>query len=321
MNQLIKKDINVVPGNPEGGASIVEQGATLQQVRTQFCTAVKVQLPRPTLQEICSKCENEAFMSGDEFYYAWAAKNSDGTTGRIEGPSVKMANAAVRLYGNCATDLAPVQETATSYIFTAYFVDLETGFTMARQFRQSKKWKVHGKFDDERKEDMRFQIGQSKALRNVILNALPAVLFKKMLAKAKEGVRKDIEESINKYGRDKVIEKMLAHFKTLGVSKENIENVMNKKIEALDLEDIVRLRGDIEAIHSGQELPETLFPESENKPKDTKPAVTIKTTKRPKDELFAQFLAEEEIKNFDTLTENAKADIRIQFEDWKKDKK
>src|ERR1039458_481260 len=96
--------------------------------------------------------------------------------------------------------MSPVQEMDEAWIFTAVFIDLETGFTLPRQFRQSKKSIIYGKFDDERKDAMRFSIGQSKSQRNVILKAIPAWMVKQAIGEAKKGVRKQIEKYISDNG-------------------------------------------------------------------------------------------------------------------------
>src|SRR5262245_25629030 len=111
----------------------------LQQVKTQYTTAVAVQQPRD-LQVVHKRLIAEAKMAGESFYYGWGNGKD-----RIEGPSVNLAMAAARCYHNSAVDILPLQETSDAWVFTAVFVDLETGFTLTRQFRQSKNWTVYGK--------------------------------------------------------------------------------------------------------------------------------------------------------------------------------
>ena len=89
-------------------------------------------------------------------------------------------------------------------------MDLETGFTLDRQFRQAKKWTVHGKFDESRKEDIRFQIGQSKAVRNVILNALPSILIDKAMTAAKAGVMAKVKAFVKTKGLPAAVDAILA---------------------------------------------------------------------------------------------------------------
>jgi hypothetical protein len=258
-----------VVGNGHG--DVLSQGHAVQQVRSPYSTAVAVQKPR-VLATVQRALAAEARLAGEDFYYGWAAGKD-----RIEGPSVELALAAARCWGNCAVDTLPVQEMADAWVFTAAFVDLETGFTLSRQFRQSKKWKVAGKMDEERKEDVRFQIGQSKAIRNVLLNALPKGLVKMALEEAKRGVRQHIEQLVGQKGIAGAVDAALRALARSGVREEAVLarcGVAERK--ALTVDHLVLLKGDLTAIEGGQERPEVLFPPPEEptpEPPRRKPAL------------------------------------------------
>jgi hypothetical protein len=239
----------------ETAGQIVSSGATMVQTRSQFNTAISVQEPRQ-LPLIVRRLEDEAKLAGEEFYYGWGAGKD-----KIEGPSKELAFAAARCYGNCAIDALPIQETGESWIFTAAFIDLETGFTMTRQFRQSKKWTVYGKLDAERKDDIRFQIGQSKAARNAILNSLPSALIKKAMEAAKSGVREKLEMYIKKEGIQKAIGIVVSSLGKLGVKPSHVcDKFSIQDVKALTVENLVILKGDYLQIENGQERADALFP-------------------------------------------------------------
>ena len=248
-------DPKTTPNGMSMGGELIAGGHAVQQVRTGYCTAVSVQRPR-ILPEVKRKLLEEARLMGEDAYYGWGVgKNA------IEGPSIDLALAAARCWGNCATDLGPVQDLVDCWIFTAYFIDLETGYTRTRQFRQSKNWTVHGKLDDERKDDVRFQIGQSKAERNVILKALPAHLINAALEAAKEGVRHQLEELTKKHGFAAVADRLITALGKCGVKEVQIlakSGVAERK--ALTTDHLVILRGDLNALQNGQERAEVLFP-------------------------------------------------------------
>src|SRR5688500_13680055 len=94
--------------------------APLQQVKTGYTTAIAVQQPRQ-LAVVTKRLLAEANMAGESFYYGWGAGKE-----RIEGPSIGLAMAAARCFGNSAVDMLPVQETPESWIMTSVFIDLET---------------------------------------------------------------------------------------------------------------------------------------------------------------------------------------------------
>lgn len=229
--------------------------APLQRVQTQFSTAIQVQRPRE-LAKVKQDAAIVGGLIGSGCFYAWGTGDA-----RVEGITVKLANELARIWGNCAIDLAPVQETHDAWIFTASFVDLETGFTMSRQFRQSKRWQVHGRFDQDRKDDIRFQIGQSKALRNVILNCIPEYVTRAAVDAAKGNLRQKIEDSINRSGRDAVIAKMLQSLLRIGVDEKRLlENFGYAKTLALTVDDLVVVRSNLDAIEEGSANVDECFP-------------------------------------------------------------
>jgi hypothetical protein len=251
-----------------GGAAIqhlppLPGGQVATRVQGSYVTAVAVQKPR-TLPTVQRRLEEEATLAGESFYYGWAAGGE-----RIEGPSVKLAMAAVRCWGNCSVELRPVQETHDAWVFTAAFVDYETGFTLERQFRQAKSWKVHGRHDEARKEDIRFQIGQSKAIRNVVLNALPIGLIDRALDIAKDGARAKLEKFIAgidaKQGKGKGLVQAV-DMVLKGLAKHGVkEDTVLRKLEiadrkAIDLDRLLILRGDLAALDSGEARGEELYP-------------------------------------------------------------
>lgn len=261
--EVIERDGTGMGG---GGADLIARGATVQQTRSMYATAVTVQRAR-SLPEVRRRLLEEARLAGEAFYYGWGSGKN-----KVEGPSVKLAMAAARCWGNCAVDVLPVQDLPDSWIVTASFVDLETGFTLMRQLRASKNSIVHGKADDERKDDIRFQKGQSLAARNVVCNALPASLIDAALEEAKKGVREKVEQFVKDKGLAAAVDMMLRALAKKGVREEQVLakcGVADRK--GVTVDHIVTLRGDLAAIEDGQERAESLFPASPEKPAD-KPA-------------------------------------------------
>lgn len=243
--------------DPSGGsaAAILERGDTIRAIQTQYATAVVVQKPRE-LSVVLDKCLKEAAMAGEAVFYGWGSGQD-----RVEGPSKECAMIAVRNWGNCVVEQAkPIHETATSYIVTAAFIDLETGVTIERPFRQSKKWKVYGRMDDERKADVRFQIGTSKAIRNVVLNSLPGWLIDRMLDAGKASVLEQIKRRIKESSIETVRKQALDNLTKYGAKLENIETKIGLKYKQWQAEQLTLLSGDIRALAKGEESADVLFP-------------------------------------------------------------
>lgn len=242
-------------------ALMIPGGQVQQRIQTPYATAISVQQPRE-LKAAKRRLLEEAVMAGEDFYYGWTVYNKQTRQNElIEGPSVKLAMAAARNWGNCAVDPQPLQETADAFVFAYHFVDLETGFTVGRSFRISKRSQLGGKMDSERKDDIRFQIGQSKACRNVILNALPSWYINAAMKEAKRGVRIKVEQYVAKNGLVAAVDMVAKALAKHGVDEAAIlEKLMIAERKGITVDHIVLLRGDLMAIHEGMETAADLFP-------------------------------------------------------------
>lgn len=262
----VLQGIKPFSGTPE---DISEQGQmmlsghTLQKVETQYTTAISVQQHR-SLARVVANVLEEANLAGEDFYWGWHVrqKQKDGSYKKvwIDGASIGLANCVARNWGNCATDVVPIDENGTHFMLKAFFVDLETGYNGSRLYRQRKKQTI-GMKDLDRQEDIVFQIAQSKVIRNVVTNAMPRWLIKQAVQKAQEAVRKGIGENLS-IARSNA----LRYFMSEGASQERIENAMSRKADEWTPEDIVMLRGMRTAFEEGRVTIDELFPPIEAEP-------------------------------------------------------
>ncbi|MDF1882608.1 hypothetical protein JHD49_01490 [Sulfurimonas sp. SAG-AH-194-C21] len=223
------------------------------QAKNRYVTAMQVIKPR-NLNRVISKCVEEASIAGEEFIYSWKQGGSI-----IEGLTIGAALSIVRNFGNCFVDVE-VEEQEKAYIFTAYFCDLETGFNLSRSFRQNKQSPKtkYGKdiYEGDRGIDIIFQIGQSKAIRNVVLNAVPRWLATKVLEEAKNNAM----ATINNMGEVKARELLLKKISNLQVSLEKVENLFGKA-KSWDKIKLVQLSSALKTLENGYEDEDTLFPD------------------------------------------------------------
>ena len=216
---------------------LLSQGKAIMKAGTPFVTAMSVQRPRD-LGKIVQAMKTEAQYAGDSFYYQLPFGD------QVEGPSIGLAVSLARAWGNCAVTM-DVQETPDAYMFTGRFIDLETGYQLDRAFRQRKAGAVHGKFDSDRKLDMAFQIGQSKAIRNVILNATPRWLQDQMVEVAKAAVAAGIKPGDLLAEREKIGREFSEKFR---VTPEQLTAKIGRGAPDWTAADIATLRGIFKAL-------------------------------------------------------------------------
>jgi hypothetical protein len=133
--------------------------------------AQKIAVPRDE-PKILQKIKVLAAAAGDDWYYRWPVKNKKtGKTEWVEGASIKLANEVSRIFGNDEIDTRVI-DLGDSWLIYARFTDYETGYSLTRPFQQRKSQRSIATEDGARAQDIAFQIGCSKAIRNVVVNAL-----------------------------------------------------------------------------------------------------------------------------------------------------
>lgn len=235
----------------------IMQGSGMIQTKTAYSTAVQVIKPR-NLNTVLARCLEESAIAGEDFYYSWPQGGQN-----VEGLTIGAALSIARNFGNCAVDVK-VEDLGSGYVFHGAFIDLETGFNIVRPYRQRKespKTKT-GKdvYTGERGTDIIFQIGASKAMRNVVLNAIPKWLANKVITKAKENVGATIE----KMGIPESQLRLAAKAKNLNISLERIEAHYGKQ-KSWEKEQLILISGALRAIENGYDTIDSLFPETNTK--------------------------------------------------------
>ena len=201
---------------------------------------------------VLAKLKVMANAAGQRWYYRWTTNNKDGTKGVVEGPSIDCAMAVARLYGNCDINLR-VEESLTHWTFYAGFRDFESGFTVVRAFQQRKSQKT-GMKDADRQADIVFQIGQSKAIRNVIVNAL-ADFADFAFEAAKGSFVERIGSKLDDYRK-----KAVARFGELGIDIKRVENVIGKAAKDWLAPDVARIIAELQAIGDGMASADETYP-------------------------------------------------------------
>lgn len=251
-----EKSTNRLPMADPGGGFLPDP---VQQVKTAYTTAVAVQRPR-SMSRVQNNVLHEASLAGASFYYRWSVTAKDGGKKFIQGPSIDMAMCLVRNYGNCVTDIEILQETATHYVFKGSVIDLETGFTCPRLFRQRKSQTL-GKFNKDRQEDITFQIGQSKAIRNAIVHAMPSWLIDKAIETARAAEIQSIDPETMANARAGCID----FFAGYGIDVGRLELSIGSASDLWTKADIEALRANATALKEGRVSPDDLFPQDDEK--------------------------------------------------------
>ena len=264
-------EIKDPPTVPE---DLLEQGKALQRAGTPFVTAISVQKPRD-LDKIVAAMDKEAEYAGEAFWYSWTQKGK-----RIEGATIGLANSLAREWGNSAVTVA-LDENDEAFYITPRFIDLEKGSQMERVYRQRKTGQVQGNYESDRALDITLQIGQSKAIRNVVVNSVPRWLVDRTIKKAKKAAAEGIDAS----KLDEISLQVVSYFKSKGVTEEQLVEKAGRPIAEWVTMTIADFRADKAALDSGEVTINDLFPKGEPKdpdgPVDVTEALKGKPEKTP----------------------------------------
>lgn len=210
-----------------------------------------------------------AAAAGEAWYYSWDvndkhSKRPDKKT-TIEGASVKLANDLARLYGNCSNGVSRIEDVGTHWIIHAQFVDFETGYEYNRPFRQRKSQGAGQGMQADRQEDIAFQIGNSKAIRNCVVNAL-GTFSDFALAEAKAAIVGRVEKDLDRY-RIRVVNRL----EELGVPLQRVERLVGVPHGDWTAKQVAKLIAEIQAVGEGMTTPEEAWPIDAPKDEPPKP--------------------------------------------------
>ncbi len=250
------------------GEEIVHRGMTAMTMKSDVVTAQRIAVPR-VLNTLKENVVREAELTADDFEYRWTAKGNV-----IEGVSVEGAMIMLRNFGNCECDVQIVEDAPQHWILSARFIDYETGFSLRRAFRQ-RKGEKHGNFDADRALDIAFQIGQSKAQRNVILKSMPVWLVNAAVEAARGAALAKVKDV------PKSAAEAVAGFGKLQVTQAQLEAKVGAPIVAWGPRDIVYLRGLFKAIKDRETSVANEFPPLTPEPATAPPATAEGTMGAP----------------------------------------
>jgi hypothetical protein len=192
--------------------------------------------------------------AGDDWFYRFPVKNKQkGTTDFIEGASIKLANDVARIYGNCEVDTRVI-DLGSSWLIYARFTDFESGYALTRPFQQNKNASKMGGSDNDRRLDIAFQIGVSKAIRNVVVNALQTYSDY-----AFDAARNSLVERIGKNVQG-YRERTVTGISNLGVELARVELVVGRPSKDWTAPDIAKVLAMMKAIADGMATIDETFP-------------------------------------------------------------
>jgi hypothetical protein len=278
------------------GGALAASGVnqTIIMAQSREVTAKKVAVPR-SLASVYRELKVLCAMNGDHYVYSWQVKDrANQRTQTVEGGTIKLANDLLMLYGNASVDV-DISETPTHWLFKAWFIDLERGVAYSRMFQQ-RKGQNTGMKDADRQADIVFQIGQSKAIRNVVLNAL-STLAAFAVEESKQALLEKFSDPENVKKAHDFIDKVLDRHQ---ISQKRVEAVVGRTRDKWTARDLARVYMEMRGIADGLTVPDEVYPSEE-----AAAAITAKKTQAKSDGGGKGTSPAEQGKNEPKLVDNA----------------
>jgi hypothetical protein len=233
---------------PHGHSLVRPTSGVAERIVGAQPVAVRRDLPR-VRQEI----KEIAAMAGPDWFYRFPVRTQSGGQDWIEGPSIKLANNVARIYGNNSNEVREV-DVGDAWVFYARFTDIETGFSMERAYHQRKSQVALKTKDRDRAMDIAYQIGQSKAIRNAIVNAL-GVYCDFAFDEARNLLVDKIGKDLNGWR-----ERTVQGISNIPVELKRVERVVGRAAKDWLAPDIARIVAMMRAIHDGMTTVDETFP-------------------------------------------------------------
>ena len=198
-----------------------------------------------------------AAWAGDDWFYRYPVRTQGGGQDWITGPTIKLANNVARVFGNNVTEVREI-DTGDAYVFYARFTDIETGFSMESAYRQRKGQATLKTKDPQRALDQVYQIGQSKAIRNVIVNSLGIYCdfaFEEAQNSLVDKIGKNLEGS-----RKRILERI----GSLSVELPRVERSIGRVAKNWLATDIARIVAMVQGVEDGMATADETFPKIES---------------------------------------------------------
>jgi hypothetical protein len=136
----------------------------------------------------------------------------------------------------------------------ARFTDFESGYALTRPFQQNKNASKMGGSDNDRRLDIAFQIGVSKAIRNVVVNALQTYsdfAFDAARNSLVEKIGKDVQKWRNE---------ILVRLKDRSLDPQRVEFVLGRASADWTAPDIAKVIAMMKAVADGMATIDETFP-------------------------------------------------------------
>lgn len=273
------------PANGGGLVSVEQQRAIAEVQARMMISRANPRNPIQCMDAILEDCKRPSL--AETAVYQYSRGDSD-----VSGPSIQLAQAIARRWGNIASGIKEVSRGDGYSECVAYAWDLETGYYDERQF-QIRHWRDTKKggyrLKDERDiYELIANMGQRRK-RAVILAVIPGDVVDAAVKQCEDTMKAKADTS------PEAIKKLVEAFGTFGVTKDQIEKRIQRRIDTITPAQIVGMRKIYNSLKDGMSNPADWFETATEQQAGEQPKTgtaaakdALKKTAAPKQPLHAE---------------------------------
>ena len=243
----------------------IEQHRAMAEVQSAIVLAKK--FPRNQIEamdRILTACQRPAL--AEQALYTYARGGTD-----ISGPSIRMAEAIAQNWGNIQFGVKELEQRNGESTVQTYAWDMETNTKQEKTFQvKHERYTKKGKYALQDPRDIYEMTANQGArrLRACILGVIPGDVIEAAVAQCEQTLKAKADT-----GPD-AIKKMMESFEKYGVTKEQIEKRIQRRLDSITPAQVVSLRKIFNSLKDGMSTPADWFEIVTPEEKD--PATSLK---------------------------------------------
>lgn len=264
MNELTKMDNNAPA--PAGVMATAMQSREVAQIQAQMVVAQRFPRdPMLAIDRIKTDCQRPGL--AEKAVYSYSRGGSD-----VSGPSIHLAKAIARRWGNIISGITELEQRRTANggesVCEAFALDLETNYRESKIFTVPHiRYTRNGSRRLEDPRDIYELVANNGARREraCLLAIIPADVVEDAVAECEKTLKTTADTS------PAAMQKMVEAFAAFSVTKEQIEQRIQRRLDAITPAQVVNLRNIYNSLRDGMSTPAEWFeaaaPTAEEKPK------------------------------------------------------
>lgn len=238
--------------------SLMQATVSREVASVQASLVVAKRFPRDVLSaidRIKTACQRKGLAENSLYSY------SRGGT-EITGPSIRLAEELARQYGNLDFGIRELEQKAGESVVEAYCWDLETNTRQVKIFTvPHKRFTKSGSYELKDGRDIYEAVANNGArrLRACILGIIPADIVEDAVIECENTMKASADVT------PEAMKKLINAFEELGVTRQQIEERIQRRIDSITPAQVVSLRKIFRSLKDGMSAPEDWFKKHEEK--------------------------------------------------------